>query len=244
MSANVRVDGLVEYTQSQIENRAREFLRSRVDVSLGVPIDVELLLENTADVRLQTLPGLLNKYSVEGCVCNQFMTKNLVVFVDVRIADGANDSRYNAVVAEELAHIQLHRALLYQVKTVEDFIEVRTHPKWRMIERDAQLFSCAVRMPQELVSCQAETAYPKLVDLHGFADPYQIEKLMRNHLAETFAVPYQEMHARLQQWPCDVYKRVNVSVQAGSCELMRADWTVDVHPPTQQMNLLDDGEVL
>src|SRR5260221_4390221 len=131
MLETMDVNGLVSYTRGQLEQLARELFRARVDFdSEKLPIDVEFLLETVENVRLgQPLPRLMSKYSVEGCVCNRRMAKEIVVHVDRDIADGPDDARYSAVIAEELAHIIAHRVFLYEIKSIEDFAEVQRCPE-------------------------------------------------------------------------------------------------------------------
>ena len=47
--------------------------------------------------------------------------------VDQNVADSNNDRRYNAVIGEEFAHICIHEALIMQVKSIEDFLEIQQH---------------------------------------------------------------------------------------------------------------------
>lgn len=219
MVGNVRVEGLVEYTRSQLECLAANLLRRRVDIPFRAPIRVQRLLESR-DVFVKPMSGLLNKYSVEGAVCNEFMTRRLTVFIDYHLMNGPDDARYNAVIGEELAHIELHRSQIHQVKCVEDFLELRRCKQWRQIERDARTFSAAVRMPESLITRHADAIYRQTVDDLGFGEPHTIAKVFRNRLAELFVVPVDDMHARLVQWPCSISARVIASVQAASDTLL------------------------
>jgi hypothetical protein len=222
MDGNVLVDGLIEYTPGQIEHKAADYLRRRVDVPTRIPIDVELLLENTRNVTLETCPGLLEEHSVEGCVCNCFMSRDLIVYVDEGIANGLDDARYSAVVAEELAHIELHMALVHQVTAVDDYIEIRQHPKWSRIEQDARLFSDAVRMPSGLLHDLAPRVYSEIIDQHGFCELSVVEKLVRNRMAELFCVHWNDIQKRLGQWPCsNLCNRICISVAARSETLLQ-----------------------
>ena len=229
----------MEYTKSELENKANQFLRSRVDVPFRAPIDVELLLENTSNVTLQTLAGLTNKFGVEGAVCNHANSQDITVFVDLNIANGHSDARYAAVIGEELAHIELHRPLIIQVRSVHDFIEVRKHSKWRMIERDARRYSAALRMPKMLVDEQASSVYREIVDEHGFGNTPSLQKLLRNRLAEVFCVSYEEMHSRLLEWPLEIYERMTTSILAHSPNLMGRDATITINTTLRQRMLYE-----
>ncbi len=223
MPERVQVEGLVEYTSSQIENLAEGFLRSRVDVPRRVPTDVEMLLEGTPDVQLRIIPALLVKHNVEGCVCSQSRSRLLTVFVDRRIGDGSDDARYNAVIAEELAHIQIHRVLIEQIKSVEDFIETRQCDQWQQIERDAELFSLAIRIPASTIYEECCKAYREVVSEHGFHDTSLTLRQVRNALANTYAVNYEDMNRRITRWPFGyLYDCITVSAIARSDEMLDA----------------------
>jgi hypothetical protein len=217
----IQIDGLVEYSKSKIEAMVSEYLHHRVDVNTKtLPIDVELLLENTSDVTLKPADGLLMRFSVEGAVFNENGTRLLRVYVETHIMNGADDARYSAVLGEELSHIELHKALVYQVKSVDDYIEIKEHPKWPIIERDARHFSAALRMPAPAVVREAELCYPFIVDEHGFGEPHTIAKLVRNRLAEIFVVHPSEMNGRLADWPCSLYGRLYASVETKSQHIL------------------------
>jgi hypothetical protein len=237
MLGNVRVDGLVDYTRGQLECLAADLLRKRVDVPFRAPINVEVLLENTPDVHIEDMRGLREKYSVEGAVCTEDDTHELTVLVDYHLMNGPDDAGYNAVIAEEFAHIILHRAVIQQIKSIDDFIEFRKCPQWKQIELDARGFSAAVRMPEQLIMRRAEAVYPEVVDEHGFGDPHSIAKLVRNRLAEIFVTPVADMHARLVQWPCPVAARVIASADRQSAQLLPAP--CDDSPRYSQRRLID-----
>lgn len=214
MSGNIRVEGLVEYTPGQLECMAAEMLRRRPDVPFRAPINVERLIESR-DVVIKPMDGLLNKFSVEGAVRTELLSRRITIYVDYHIFNGPDDARYGAVIGEELGHLTVHKAQIMQVKSVEDFLELRQCPQWRQIEKDARAFSAAIRMPELLITRRAESLYPEIVNEFGYGDPHAIAKHVRNRLAELFVVPVEDMHARLVQWPCQVMARVIASVQDG-----------------------------
>ena len=235
MQSNVLVNGLIEFTPSQIEDRAARFLRNRVDVPNTLPVPIELLLENTGEVALRMSPGLRARHNVEGCVCNEFFSKLLTVYVDSGVADGPDDSLYNAVLAEELAHIELHRALILQVKSIEDFQEIRTHTQWQRVEQDALRFSLAVRIPTDTVPHEAEESYAAVIREFGYSDSHRTALQVRNLLAGRYSVPYQDMQRRLSQFPfAGIYDCIRTSVLAGSDKLLSLRELESLRPILQQ----------
>jgi len=223
MLGNVRIDGIVEYTRGQIECRAADLLRRRVDVAFRAPINVEVLLENTPDVHIEDMLGLKNKYSVEGGVCTEDDTRELTVLIDYHLMNGPDDAGYNAAIAEELSHIVLHRGVIQQIKSMDGFIQFRRCPQWKQIELDARSFSAAVRMPEALISRRAEAVYREIMENTSFGDPHAAAMLVRNRLAEIFVVPVADMHSRLVQWPCQVMARVIASAERRSESLLSSE---------------------
>jgi len=235
MPERVLVKGLIEYTASEIENLAGDFLRSRVDVPRHIPTDVELLLEGTADVQLQIIPGLIAEHNVEGCVCNESSSRLLTVYVDRKIGNALDDARYNAVIAEELAHITIHRVLIEQIKSVKDFIETRQCEQWQQIERDAELFSLAIRIPANNIHEECSKAYEEVVFENGFQGTPLILRQVRNALANTYAVNYEDMNRRISRWPYNyLYDCITVSAIARSEKLLHPGMLAEANPTAKQ----------
>ncbi len=77
-------------------------------------------------------------------------TGHLFVFIDEALADDDSregKARFRMAVAEELAHIHLHRPLIVAVDSPEGFCELHRHPQWQDVERDAKLFAQMLLMP-------------------------------------------------------------------------------------------------
>lgn len=231
----VTLTGLIEYTDAELEQKAHEYIRHRVDVQFGIPVNVELLLEGHENVEVDYVDGL-GKYGggFAGCVCRHMNGVDLKVFIDQDLADSGAKPLYLATVAEELAHIILHKSVFIQVKSFPEFLEVQRSPEWGPIERDAKRLSAAMRMPFRNLALNVEQMYPDIVDEHGFGDITEVQKLLRNALAQKFLVPPQDMHRRLMQWPCRAYERVAMSVQGKLNRLASIDAEVRVREPKRQ----------
>lgn len=233
----LRIEGVIEYGDAQLEQMAHDFLRKRPDVQFKIPVNVEALLETCADVDLDVVANLAITANHAGCVCRPENGPELVVYVDQRIADSGSKAQYNAVIAEELAHIELHRPIFMQVKSIEDFLEVQRSKWWHRMERDARFFSSALRMPFKNLVLNSESLYVEIIDEHGFGNISQTQKLLRNALADKFQVPPEDMHVRLMQWPCQLFFRVELSVQARSQRLLSTDVEIRVNVPRVQAKL-------
>ncbi len=120
-------------------------------------------------MRIEYRYDLISAFKVEGCVCKEFMSKAVTVFVDWSLLSKPWPE-YGAVIGEEFAHLHLHGSCFNFVNSVEDFIELQHDEEWHRFERDARYFSAAVRMPAELLVAEAEAVYPRVVDEHGFDD--------------------------------------------------------------------------
>lgn len=227
-------EGLIEYSTATLECMAVELFRRRPRSALSLPIDLEFLIENEPNLELQIKDGLVQRHKVEGAVLKEEQSQNLVVWVDYFVYSG-NWARYNAVLGEEFAHVQLHKALLLQVKSVDDFLDLQSHPEWDRYESDAKRFSRMFRMPASMFVAAAEGLYPRIVAEHGFADPLLVCNLLRNALAARFEASPDDALRRMLDAKCNIERRVLLSVQAISASLLPAEWTLCVKPSHQTM---------
>jgi hypothetical protein len=225
--------GLVSYTPLQLERLAEELFLRRPDIDFVAPVNMERLL-NHPDIDLRPEMGLRAKHRVEGCVCKQFMSRQLTVYVDWTIAMIGPWSGYNAVLAEEFAHIHLHQAVVHSINEIEDFLEIQRDPQWRRIERDARTFGAAIRMPCKLVIQHAEREYRRVISEHGFVDPVRTEMTIAAAIAGNFRVNPEEMRHRMVEWPCNLRSRIFNSVMSRSDELAPDDWSLELRPPNHQ----------
>lgn len=235
----IQLEGLIEYTDTALEQKAHEYLRSRPDVQFRIPVNVEALLESCGDVELDTVSDIARLTRTGGCVCRHISGVGLKVYVDASIADCGSKASYHAVIAEELAHIILHQSIFIQVKSFPEFLEVQQSPQWHRIERDAKYLGSALMMPFKNLDLTAEDLYPQIVDEHGFGGLWQIQKLLRNAIAEKFVVPQADVHRRLMHWPCRVYDRMAISVQGKLDRLASADALVLVKQPEKQLVMFE-----
>ena len=232
----MQTKGLFEFSVTQLEQKARETLRRRVDIDHAVPIRIEFLLESTENVELDIIDGLRYRFNIEGCIYKPYMSKTLKVFIDYGIFAGQK-AIYHSVLGEEFAHIHLHQSLILQVESEQDFIDLQNDPEWPRFESDARRYSAAIRMPSDLLITEAEEEYRRVVEEQGFGDSSIIEKLLRNRLAQRFIVPNAEMARRMKQWPCGITSRVHASVAQSRAHLLPAQWSQSVQPSEQQRRL-------
>jgi hypothetical protein len=227
---------LIGVTPSQIECMVRELFKRRQDVRCEPPIRLEWLIENEENVQLETVMGLRAAHGVEGGIWKQEGSRQLTVFVDYGICIGPWPE-YAAVLAEEFAHLVLHRALLIQVKSIEDFIALQKNPEWERYERDARRYSRALRMPAGPFVFEAQRLYEQVVAGGSFGDVDTVEKLVRNGLCQKFRVPHDDALRRMLTYPCEISRRIQASVLSYSPTLLPAG-AVLTHTASVQKSLI------
>jgi len=213
-------DGLITYTVADLERMSRELFRRRPDVAFESPINVERLLQGVRkdNVDLEYIDGMRLRHCVEGCIWKVFMSPKIVVCIDSVFLSGSW-AEYNAVLAEEFAHIYLHPALFNFVMTIEDTIELQQDPQWARFEGDAKRFSEMVRMPAPLVLAKTHQAYSRAADDLGFGSSERIEQQVWQELFPQFRVLPDEMRERLSHGPINLTDAIRRSALAASTTL-------------------------
>ena len=229
--------GLITYSASQIECLAANAIRRRPDVEcVAPPINIEKLIHNMPDIDIDYRPELKARHRCEGCVCKEpFGKMRWVVIDDTMLAGPWAD--FNAVLAEEFAHIMIHPALFDFVKCPDDFVELQLDPQWARYEADARRYSLAIRVPDCLVVGEVEHAYASAVNEWGFGDSEIIETMVVNRMAERFRVSPEDAGRRITNYPCDLRDRLRNSIQARELSLMPENWVVRARIPRSQGSL-------
>jgi len=204
---------LPTYDVATLERKAAEFLRSRFGQDVPIPVDVDLLLEQTTGVDLDVWPALRDNHGLEGMICRDATSGELVVYVDEWLADN-RPTRYRMTVAEELGHVLLHRAVIEKIDSPATFHELQKHPRWFEMDRNAKRFAAAVLMPGEQIAREAGQVYSKLVRAAGFGDVAAVKKYLAAQLAKQFEVSPQAMTIRLREWPMKIEDRVDQAMRA------------------------------
>lgn len=199
------------YTAAQLERLAHELLVERHGRDVPVPVDVELLLESEPGVLLDIVQGLQERFGVLGAVYRRAADRFLVL-IDARLADNPNSHRYRFTVAEELAHLRLHRRVLEEVSDLASAFELMQDEAYHEMDRNARRFASAVLMPPGPLNDAADVLYPALVEEHGF----DLQALLENMaiLGLRFCVSREAMGYRMLNWPCRIVDRVDQAVAA------------------------------
>ena len=213
---------LRQYTELEIENIAWELLRRKPKVRACLPIDVDLLLE-LQGISLVVVAGLIPRFSIECCAYQLHPNGEVIVAIEKFIADSRSEPSYRQILAKVLGHLTLHKEVLDQTSSIEDYLALRSSPAWPHMEHDAHRFAVSLMAPEELVAQAAAPLYAQLIAEQGFGELRAIEQQLRNCLATTFLVTTEQIHQRMVRWPCQIYQRVRKSVSLGSPQLLPLD---------------------
>ncbi|MHB0945692.1 MAG: ImmA/IrrE family metallo-endopeptidase [Sedimentisphaerales bacterium] len=206
-------DLLREYTATELEHIADGY-HSGIGGRFEIPVDIDVLLENTPGVDLDIWPGLAANHSMLGMTGIDSETNRIFVYIDDKLADtSASMRRYRMTVAEELAHILIHRPAIEAVSTVEDFRFIQNHPKWYIYERNAKRLAAALLMPASSVLNDARKLYSKMIDSLPVelkhSNPEAIKGMMASLLADKYEVSVGSMSFRLNEWPINVLAKID-----------------------------------
>lgn len=193
------------YTTRQIEDSARDLLRTHFPGGITIPVDIDYLLEGEPGVVLD-IQGGLQDLGVPGLILHHPAERRFSVYIDTRVADGL-PAFYRFTVAEELAHLRLHRAVLARITTVEAFLAVYHAPEYHYLDRNAKRLAAALLMPEENLRADARAAFARLRLRE--AAPGPLLHRLTIELAQRYLVSWEAMAIRLRDWPL----RVEAAVQ-------------------------------
>lgn len=226
---------LAPLTELAIEWRVRRLLGRREVQLATAPVDVEAALENEAGVRLEIVPGLIPRFSIQACVVAT--ATGITLFVDRIVADSRPMASYRHLLALCFAP-----SALWQAETTWHaalFRQLQADDVWPQCLRDCERFALAMLLPANPVLAGAETAYVELIQQQDWQQQGWIElddaaRALRNRLAEQFAVPPSLVHRRLVGWPCHLYGRVAQALAAQEPTLPPLDWLAPEKAPQQR----------
>jgi hypothetical protein len=204
----IKFTGVEKYTVAQLEQRAEVLLKQCYGWPPELPVDIELLVDREPGMLLDILPGLQRLTGVAGFVRYEPHIKNFRLIIDAEVADHPSASFYRFTVAEEFAHVILHRTLIIQVETLEDLVSLHNWSGYGDIDWNAKRLAAALLMPAITVAQEARALYPKLVEEFGFGRPAELSAKLQERLARLHCISVQAMRNRLREWPLRVTQRV------------------------------------
>ena len=208
-------------TELAIEWRVRQLLGKRSAQVSAAPVDVEAAVEQ-AGVRLEIVPGLVPRFSVQACAVGN--EQSVVLYVDRIVADSRPLASYRHLLATCYAPAALGNSLEQLSTSADWFLTLRQSDYWPQAVRDCHRYALAMLLPADPLLGAAEAAYQELVQQQGWVDVETAARAIRNRLAEQFAVPTALVHRRLVGWPCHVYGRIAQALAAEEMTLPPSDW--------------------
>jgi len=203
------------YTIFELERIATEQLRC-LPKPVIIPIDVEYLVEQLPCVDLDHYRCLRDNHQLDGMVGTDQDTGDIVIYIDENLATSEKLlRRYRMTVAEEFAHLILHRKAIEAVTNPQDFYELRKLPNWYEYERNAKRLAAMILMPSELVLAYSRELYREFVNSAGFQNPPAIKNFLAGKLADRFEVSVQAMKIRLDEWPIKVFDKIDQAMKDG-----------------------------
>jgi hypothetical protein len=216
-------DELPVYTVAEIEKRVSAYLRQKLGPNPAIPIDVDFLVEDGEGIDLDEWPKLRTNHGIEGGIWREPGTGELRVYIAEELMSDDSKSgiaRYRMTVAEELAHLQLHRGVIDSMESADDFRKLHNHPLWAEVERNAKRFAAAILIPHEALTIEAREGFAEIVEqLHqrGMDRITQgpVEKWLCTRLAKRFEVSESAMRFRMKEWPAKVSEKIASAIEDG-----------------------------
>jgi len=206
-------DYLKTYQLQKLERIAYKEIKKLGD-SLTIPVDIEEIVENFHDIEIDIHRGLKDNHHTWGMVLRDLETDKFVIMVDDTLLDIDHlEKIYRMTIAEEFAHILLHREAIEKVSTLDDFKALQNHGNWHKHERNAKWLAASILIPFENIMIDCRNRYKEMVRIAGFANTEVIKKFMTNKLAEQYNVSVSSMRYRLSKWPVDTWKKVDEAMK-------------------------------
>lgn len=238
-------DKIFSYSNPQLEAKVDRFLRKRPYVDAAPPVDVEVILDRMPEVKNQdVMPILATEYHCEAIVLAKvFMHRHLTVVMDQGIMDQRDPAPYNMAIAEEIGHIELHRAVMLEIQSEADFLELQRHPNWRIAEWDAKYFGRALLMPRLMLEAAASNIYHRVADEIGFGSAFQFSQLFTVRLAMLFEAPACDAKTRIETYVGGLRERLDRSIASRSDHLLKLSDNVTVTNDARSIGLDDPASL-
>jgi hypothetical protein len=215
-------DKIFPYMRAELERSVNALLRSMPGTSDSSPVAVGVILEKVPGY-LCTIPVELLAITLEAeamVLTPTYMHRQLVVLMDVGIMTQRDAAPYRMAVAEEIGHMHLHRAVMLEINSGDDFLDLQEHPNWEIAERDAKFWARALLMPGHLLEPMSRLIYRRVAYELGFRDLFQFSAVFTSHLATAFEIPPQDAQRRIDQYIGDLRGRLERSVATRNDDLL------------------------
>ncbi len=206
-----------EYTVRELEHLAAGILRQRFPAGVAIPIDIDFIVDTEPNVTLDVAPGLRDECGIAGAVVAHPKEGRFTILIDERVADG-NAAFYRFTVAEEYAHIVLHRGILGQVHDLDDVATLHeSDAYYDVLDRNAKRLASIILMPTEQLRQDARTRFAAL-RAAGLGEA-ELARRLTIQLAQRYNVSVQTMGIRLTNWPLSIQTAVRQAFRSNLNEL-------------------------
>lgn len=201
------------YSVAELERIAHEQLRN-LGSGLTIPLDVDYVIEQLPSADLDYYPALRDNYGLDGMVGVDLDTGEIIIYIDETLATSESLlRRYRMTVAEELAHLILHRKAIESVRDPKDFQGLHKLPNWYDYERNAKRLAAMILMPSEYILKHSRHLYHEIVTHVGFDNVEFVKKFLISKLADRYVVSPQTMKIRLGEWPIKVIDKIDQAMR-------------------------------
>ncbi|MBN1796703.1 MAG: ImmA/IrrE family metallo-endopeptidase [Sedimentisphaerales bacterium] len=206
-------DYLKTYQLPELEKIAHKEIKKLGD-SLTIPVDIEEIVENFNDIEIDIHRGLKDNHHTWGMVSRDLETDKFVIMVDDTLLDIDHLKKiYRMTIAEEFAHILLHKKAIEKVSTLDDFKALQNHGNWHKHERNAKRLAAMILMPSANVLNDSRKLYTQFVQHIGFEKPQVLKKFLTSKMADRYEVSNQSMTFRLDEWPIKVLSKIDEAMK-------------------------------
>lgn len=210
----MNLEEIPTYSAGELERVADRLLRERSQPEVVIPIDVDLLVEQEPGVILDYRSGLERAFGVVGVVVHYPEEEMFAIYIDQEVADH-RPNFYRFTLAEEFAHLVIHRSVIQQAKTLDDAVWLHEWLRYKEIDRNAKRLAAALLMPPRHVLKDAADLYQGMVRHVGFENPPAVKKYLVDQLSRRYQVSREAMGHRLDEWPIRVMEKVDAAMREG-----------------------------
>lgn len=206
-----------EYTVRELERISTGVLQQRFPHGVTIPVDIDFIVDTEPNVTLDIARGLQGGCGVAGAVVAHPEERRFTIMIDERVADG-NAAFYRFTLAEEYAHLVLHRGILAEVRSLDDVVALHSSDAYySVLDRNAKRLASCILMPTEPLRRDARSVFAAL-RAAGLGEVKLAEKLALQ-LAQRYHVSVRTMGIRLENWPLSIATAVRDAFRAGLNEL-------------------------
>jgi len=142
------------YPYSRLKEISEDFLEKNNFRKGVIPTDIEMLIEKSGII-IEAIDDLRKDFSVKGLVAKDVKDNGMIkIFIDTRHYE-EDTFEYKFTLAEELAHILIHRYFYEGIKDVEDCIKRNnsiSEEEYRKYEQQARNLASFLLLPEKEIN--------------------------------------------------------------------------------------------